>query len=128
MTTFTVSFPFETASVLFQGHQRMRRPLIVLPSSDSVNLLRRALPRLRREAAGSRALLSRRLGRYSTSCLENAHYVARSSVQTGLVVGRDKTISTRVAATIIGMIGLWVCTYRSLKAYLQEGGLRSFVG
>lgn len=68
-----------------------------------------------------------RLRSSSTSSQQDCQPVANSSVKEGLLESQDQEVNTRVAATIMEMLGLWICMHRSLKVYFQEGGLRSIV-
>ncbi|KAK6840887.1 hypothetical protein PG987_001747 [Apiospora arundinis] len=63
-----------------------------------------------------------------TSDLENSFCVSESSVRRGVDnPDRKHAMILRVTATVMEMVGLWICLYRSLKACLHVGGLRSLV-
>lgn len=82
----------------------------------------------------------------STSIAEDPQCVAQSSVKKGLLESSDRNMHIRVTATIMEILGLLICLYSSVKAYLhvpaggrerkerdpatptmQVDGLRSFV-
>ncbi|KAK8875239.1 hypothetical protein PGQ11_005753 [Apiospora arundinis] len=63
-----------------------------------------------------------------TSDEENSFCVSASSVKCGVHdPDRKHAMILRVTATVMEMVGLWICLYRSLKACLHVGGLRSLV-
>ncbi|KAK8059407.1 hypothetical protein PG996_009337 [Apiospora saccharicola] len=63
-----------------------------------------------------------------TSSHEDSKCVSESSVKRDFASATDHQLAMmRVAATVLEMAGLWICLYRSLKACLHVGGLRSLV-
>lgn len=63
-----------------------------------------------------------------TSDQENSLCVSASSVKCGVHDADQRhAMILRVTATIMEMAGLWICLYRSLKACLHVGGMRSLV-
>lgn len=65
-----------------------------------------------------------------TSFEQDSQCVSDSSVSRGFAgmteIDRREAV-IRIAATVMEMAGLWICLYRSLKACLHVGGLRSLV-